>query len=612
MKPGTPLQGRRPAFAVALAAASIVAGLVLASSSAIAVSDSTSLAHAFVSRYVGGPLNSNVQSALRTARMSVASIPVGSAPSGVAYDGANDRLFVTNWGSDNVSIISGTTDAVLGSVIVGSQPVGATFDPSNGDVYVVNEGSANVTVINGTTGRVAMTIPVLDTPVGITYDASNRDLYVDQAANVTENTTGALTVISGETNTVVGSVSIGQGLNGGGPAASAYDSTDGELYVAANYLSDYMLLGQSDLLVVNSTTNQIAMNTQIGGYTSMLECATYNPASDEVAVCDAGNDQVVIVDAATDVVLARVPVGQIPEAAAFDPALHAIVVANFEDDNVTLLNATSTTNIGSISVGSWPDAIAYDYANHGLYIANENSDNLTVLGAIIPPPTAEYRVTFIESGLPTGTEWSVTVVNSSEYNSSGGANWSSAGPLITWWEPNGTYRATVVPVWPYEVTRASIPGPFQVNGSPVEVSVVFAYTAPLRFVVSGLPPDILWTLNVTKGASPGVIETGAGPEKDVRLFANVTYAYTVTFEPPYAHWDTNGNGTLPDSGVIVSITIPSEISATSLPPDSRYPLVASVIAVAAGSVAVVLWRRPRTPNAGSGDAQADSHVAGSG
>jgi YVTN family beta-propeller protein len=57
----------------------------------------------------------------------IATIPLGNGeeanvPEGIAFDSANGNLYVTNSRGDDVSVISGSTNTVVGNTI----PVGAT------------------------------------------------------------------------------------------------------------------------------------------------------------------------------------------------------------------------------------------------------------------------------------------------------------------------------------------------------------------------------------------------------------------------------------------------------------------------------------------------------
>ena len=116
----------------------------------------------------------------------------GNAPVWIAFDSSNGYIYVTNSGSNSVSVINGATDSVITSIPVGSEPYGVTFDSSNGYIYVTNYGSNSVSVINGATDGVVTSIPVGSEPAGITFDSSNGYIYV---ANYNS---GTISIISTE------------------------------------------------------------------------------------------------------------------------------------------------------------------------------------------------------------------------------------------------------------------------------------------------------------------------------------------------------------------------------------------------------------------------------
>src|SRR5256712_779603 len=72
----------------------------------------------------------------------------GFEPTAVAYDSGKGEVFVTDKGSNAVSVISDTTNAVVASIPVGSSPFGVAYDSAKGEVFVANQGSGTVTVIS--------------------------------------------------------------------------------------------------------------------------------------------------------------------------------------------------------------------------------------------------------------------------------------------------------------------------------------------------------------------------------------------------------------------------------------------------------------------------------
>jgi YVTN family beta-propeller protein len=73
------------------------------------------------------------------------------------------------------------------------------------NAYITNQGSNNVTVINTATNTVVTTIPVGNDPAGVTVTADGKTVYV---ANLNDN---SLSVIDVPTLKVTGTITVGPG-----------------------------------------------------------------------------------------------------------------------------------------------------------------------------------------------------------------------------------------------------------------------------------------------------------------------------------------------------------------------------------------------------------------
>jgi len=82
-----------------------------------------------------------------------ATFAVGTAPAGVAFDGAD--IWVANASSGNVTELLAATGAVVGTFTVGSGPQGVAFDGAN--IWTANSGSNSVTKLLAATGAVVGT-----------------------------------------------------------------------------------------------------------------------------------------------------------------------------------------------------------------------------------------------------------------------------------------------------------------------------------------------------------------------------------------------------------------------------------------------------------------------
>ncbi len=70
------------------------------------------------------------------------------------------NAYITNYGSNTVSVIDTATNTVTATIPVGIDPYGVAVTPDGSKVYVANVGSNTVSVIDTATNTVTATIPV--------------------------------------------------------------------------------------------------------------------------------------------------------------------------------------------------------------------------------------------------------------------------------------------------------------------------------------------------------------------------------------------------------------------------------------------------------------------
>ncbi|MGP8072947.1 MAG: hypothetical protein ACLPZM_07450 [Thermoplasmata archaeon] len=93
--------------------------------------------------------------------------------------------------------------------------------------------------------------------------------------------------------------------------------------------------------------------------------------------------------------------------------------------------------------------------------------NITNLVQFTPDGVPLYDVDFIETGLPVGVNWSVTILGTSE--------WSHGGNLTQFTDPNGSYMFLVSSVPGYSPSEAS--GEVEIHGEDVVQSVSYVQDA---------------------------------------------------------------------------------------------------------------------------------------
>jgi hypothetical protein len=210
--------------------------------------------------------------------------------------------------------------------------------------------------------------------------------------------------------------------------------------------------------------------------------------------------------------------------------------------------------------------------------ADHYHGNVTVAGADVTVMVywtqVTYNVTFAETGLPSGTSWSVTLNTTPE---------SSVTNSIVFVEPNGTMSYTVAPISGYtaNVTGGSV----DVHGANQTVYILWTANSPppqpktysITFIEAGLPSATTWsvalngTSSVTHSSSTGsVVFTG---------IANGRYTYWVPTVGSYAPEYASETVTVSGANVTVDVSF-STTSAPAHPASSMYISLLDLIVVA--------------------------------
>jgi YVTN family beta-propeller protein len=336
-----------------------------------------------------------------------------SDPVAIALDPVNDHLFVSGSSSEvGVQVIDGSNNSVVDQLVAGPAPSWDVYDPANGELYVENADGNNVSVFNASTGATVTSIPVtagastgLGGPIG--YAPSDGDLFVPVVD-------GGAAIISGATNTVIGTIPQAEGSAGywgfafdpyhaggvmlasewGGRGLAVINATahptvattlpaggsaagilvagsPADVYVAAGAYAQY---GPDRITRFNASTLVPGPPIQLG---TTPGAEVYDPTTGCMAVALRDTDQVLQVNATTDEVERAISVGAAPVSLAFDPVDGDVYVANSQSDNVSILNATGV--VGTVPVGAAPSAVVEDPGSGDVYVANSGNSTISVL-----------------------------------------------------------------------------------------------------------------------------------------------------------------------------------------------------------------------------------------
>jgi YVTN family beta-propeller protein len=136
-------------------------------------------------------------------------VNVGQDPEGVAVTPDGSQVWVTDTGPETggqslggITVVSAATDTVTASVSLPTDPRELAFSPSGRTAYVTS--SSGLLVINTATLQVVDTIPGLGDPEDVAVSPDGRTVYV------TNTIQGLVDVISARTDTVTGTIKVGE------------------------------------------------------------------------------------------------------------------------------------------------------------------------------------------------------------------------------------------------------------------------------------------------------------------------------------------------------------------------------------------------------------------
>lgn len=149
--------------------------------------------------------------------------PSGSANGISAAASSNGNIYVANSGSNNVTVVPGSTNVAIGNVPVGSGPVAVATNAASSKAYIVNQAGGSVTVINTQDSTPGVTIPVGTSPIFAIPSADGQLVFVvNQGSN-------SVTVIDSVTDIVVPIAPVL--ATGASPNFAFYDAKLKRLYV---------------------------------------------------------------------------------------------------------------------------------------------------------------------------------------------------------------------------------------------------------------------------------------------------------------------------------------------------------------------------------------------
>jgi YVTN family beta-propeller protein len=299
--------------------------------------------------------------------------------------GYREFAYVSDSGSNTVSVLDLVYLRQDRTLQVGTQPTGVAANPKRNEIYVVNTGSGSLSVIDAVTNQVAATIPLHKQPAGIDVAADGRRAYV---VNTGSNNVSVIDLerrreigIAGTgkgpsvvriapdlrtlvvTNRISGSVSIFSATpDATGPAITPELAQSPLPHLRAAFAgcpgaSDAVILPDSSKVFVTCSDARRVMAISLAA------------APDSWA---AKQNQTLLIDH----LLALLEVGTDPVQLALKPDGGEIFVSNAGSDSITEISTQTNEVGGSYTIGSHPMWGIVSADNATLWVANSGADSI--------------------------------------------------------------------------------------------------------------------------------------------------------------------------------------------------------------------------------------------
>ena len=373
----------------------------------------------------------------------IATVGAGVNPGGVAVNPKTNKIYVTNFSSNDVTVIDGATNSTTTVADPNAKGPGAVaVNPVTNKIYVANFFSSNVTVIDGASNdTITITDPNAVAPLGVAVNTVTNKIYVvnNYSSNVTviDGATNAATTVTdpraqGSThavavNTVTNKIYVvnydGVGSRGSitvidGATNSTTNVTGPKLVApiaeAVNQVTDKIYMApygdfNSSVTVIDGNTDTISTIKNPSGFVFSSNgpgpAVAVDTVTNIIYVTDNGRSTrtdfggVLVIDGTTNaatVVTDPNAVGPIAEAV--NSVTNKVYVTNYSNNVTVIDGATKATATVTDPNAVSPDGIAVNTVTNRIYVTNSQSNDVTVIdGSVqlpvltLSPPSLTFR-----------------------------------------------------------------------------------------------------------------------------------------------------------------------------------------------------------------------------
>jgi YVTN family beta-propeller protein len=299
-----------------------------------------------------------------------------------------EYAYVTNGRSNSVSVLDMREYKPVATIAVGTNPTGVAANPKKNEVYVVNTGSNSLTVIDAEQSKVVGTIGLERSPFFIDITSDGSRAYVGNSGS------NSVSVIDLAARRVLRNIAVGAA------PGLARVSPDGKIVVVAeregnsvSVIDAEKMMVRSSLPVCQQPTDVVIVPDSTKAFVScsgsgqiatigLSLSALESPGEESAQPARKPHSMNVIPrhvpNVGPDRVLALLDVGKSPVQLALKPDGGELFVSNFQSDSISEITASTNEVGGSYMIGAGPVRGIISNDNSTLYVSNFNSDTVAV------------------------------------------------------------------------------------------------------------------------------------------------------------------------------------------------------------------------------------------
>ncbi|MEW6089007.1 MAG: fibronectin type III domain-containing protein [bacterium] len=214
------------------------------------------------------------------------SIDAGDSPKGIAVNNNTNRVYITNYNSNTVTVIDSDTSSIsfnqaIGTISVGNNPYDIAVNVNTNIIYVTNTSDNTVSIIDGSSNLVIAAINVGLYPRDIEVNSATNEVYVANYGG------GYISVINPDMGNQVSNIFV----TGIKPQGMYVDSVSNKIYLGVMETNPDPQVKVYNILVIDGGTKSVTGNIANTGISN--DIVLNAPAN---RIYSASDDKIVVID----------------------------------------------------------------------------------------------------------------------------------------------------------------------------------------------------------------------------------------------------------------------------------------------------------------------------